>query len=79
MVPGFGLVLVSLSDGLGPLPEKDLLVGVEGWEEGGVGSESSLCDRCGTILLAGTEIGGSSENVTGTGPTAFTRSVSHVP
>ena len=74
MVPEFGPVPASLGDELG---WKDWLVGVEGWEEGGVGLESLLCDRCGTILLAGTEIGGSRENVTGTGPIALARLISH--
>jgi len=64
----------------GPLEGKDWLVGVEGLEEeGGVRLESPLCDRWGTILLAGTEIGGSSENVIGTGPTALARLISHLP
>lgn len=55
-------------------------VGVGGWEEGdGVGLESLLCDRCGMILLAGTEIGGSNEKVIGTGPIAIARSTSHLP
>ena len=41
--------------------------------------ESLLCDRCGAILLAGTEIGGSSEKDIGTGPIALSRSISHLP
>ena len=76
MAPKFESVPVGFGDELG---RKDWLVGVEGWEEGGVEFESLLCDRCGTILLAGTEIGGSSEKVTGTGPIALSRSISHLP
>lgn len=80
MVPEPGPVPVGFGEGLGALEGKDWFVGVEGCEEGeGVWLESLLCDRWGTILLAGTEIGGSRENEIGAGPIALARSISHLP